>query len=163
MRARAIAAVLALLCVCAASPLVGGTAHAHDDVVSVPNDDAEMATAIAKARKSIDTFWAALSAPKPDEDGFALKVRIEANGQSEHFWLIDVERKGTGYAGTINNEPEMVDTVTNGQRYEFTDEQISDWMFMRNGKMVGNETMRPLLKHMPEQEAATYRNMLESP
>ncbi len=53
--------------------------------------------------------------------------------------------------------------VEAGERYSFKEADISDWMFMRNGKIVGNETMRPLLKRMPKAEAARYRAMLESP
>jgi uncharacterized protein YegJ (DUF2314 family) len=36
-------------------------------------------------------------------------------------------------------------------------------MFMRDGKMHGNYTMRPLLKAMPEEEAAKLRSLLASP
>ena len=34
---------------------------------------------------------------------------------------------------------------------------------MRAGKMVGNYTMRPLLKRMPLNDAARYRAMLADP
>ena len=37
-----------------------------------------------------------------------------------------------------------------GELAEFTEADISDWMFMRNGKIVGGETIRPLLKSMPK-------------
>ncbi len=33
---------------------------------------------------------------------------------------------------------------------------------MRDGKIVGNETMRPLLKRLPKAEAARYRAKLET-
>jgi uncharacterized protein YegJ (DUF2314 family) len=56
-----------------------------------------------------------------------------------------------------------VKTVKLGQRYEFTAETISDWTFKRNGKLVGNETMRVLLPRMPEEQAAVYRQMYETP
>ncbi len=65
-------------------------------------------------------------------------------------------RDGGKLSGTINNEPEIVGNVSNGERYQFTDADISDWLYMRNGKMVGNETMRPLLK--PHAEIAGRTN-----
>jgi uncharacterized protein YegJ (DUF2314 family) len=40
---------------------------------------------------------------------------------------------------------------------------ISDWLYIRGGKMVGNRTLVPLLKTMPEKEAASYRKMLAEP
>jgi len=36
-------------------------------------------------------------------------------------------------------------------------------LFMRNGKMVGNETMRPVLKQLPKEEADEYRQIMETP
>jgi uncharacterized protein YegJ (DUF2314 family) len=50
-----------------------------------------------------------------------------------------------------------------GQRIEIGEAQISDWMYIRSGKMVGNHTLQPLLKRMPPQDAARYRAMLADP
>lgn len=36
-------------------------------------------------------------------------------------------------------------------------------MFMRDGKMYGNYTLRPLLETMPEDEAAALRSILAEP
>ena len=132
-------------------------------LIRVPNSDPEMAAAIAKAHVSLPSFWKSLEQPAPDEEGFALKVAIKDGADVEHFWLIDVARDGGKLSGTINNEPEIVGNVSNGERYEFTDADISDWLYMRNGKMVGNETMRPLLKRMPKSQAEQYRAMYETP
>ena len=154
---------LATLCFFGVSHFLRNNSHPADKIISVASEDIEMNDAIAKARASLDTFWAAQKSAQPGQAGFALKVRIQGNGESEHFWLVDVEHKETGYVGTINNDPESVKTVVNGQRYEFKDDQISDWMFTRKGKLVGNETLRPLMKHMPEKEAAFYRAILETP
>ena len=50
-----------------------------------------------------------------------------------------------------------------GQPWTIKKEKISDWMFMREGKMHGNYTLRPLLKTLPEKEAAKLRSILASP
>ncbi len=132
-------------------------------VITVPDDDPEMTAAIQSARASLPSFWDELAKPKPGEESFALKVRITDAGKSEHFWIVDIERDGSKLSGRINNDPEIVGNVVSGQRYEFSEADITDWMFMRNGKIVGNATMRPLLKRMPPEEAETYRNLLETP
>ena len=46
---------------------------------------------------------------------------------------------------------------------EFKEADISDWMFMRNGKIVGGETIRPLLKAMPKADADALRARMETP
>jgi uncharacterized protein YegJ (DUF2314 family) len=149
----------------AGAALSFGSASAEDRVISVPDTDSDMNAAIAAARSSLPEFFKELEHPKPGENNFALKVRIPYGtaGRAEHFWLVDIVRKDDGFVGTINNEPEFADQVKAGQRYEFKDSDISDWLFMRNGKMVGNETMRPLLKHMSKQDADSYRALYENP
>lgn len=154
------ALALALVLMFAAAPNVG----ARDQTIDVTSDDAEMNAAIAKARASLPDFWKARENPPAGVDGFALKVAIPyANNSREHFWLSTVERVGDRFAGTIDNDPNHATHVKRGQRYEFDEASITDWLYMRNGKFVGNETMRPLLKRMPPEQADRYRAMYETP
>ena len=104
-----------------------------------------------------------LAEPGAGVSSFALKVLIVDGEKAEHFWLTGVTRSGSRITGTIDNDPVYVKTVQLGERYEFTEAEITDWMFIRNGKIVGNETIRPLLKRMPKERAAQFRAMLEEP
>ncbi len=144
-------------------PLRVAETQTKDRVIDVPSEDPEMNAAIAKARSTLPEFWSAVEAGKPNESDFALKVMIVDGGEVEHFWLTEVAKSGTGYVGTISNDPNAVRNVTAGQRYEFNEAEISDWLYFRNGKMVGNETMRPLLKRMPKEQADQYRALYEKP
>lgn len=132
-------------------------------VVSVLSEDKEMNAAIKKARTSLDVFWKSYETPGPGEADFVLKVAISGNGSTEHFWLTRIQRDGENLSGLISNQPQSVKTVKIGQRFSFTTDMISDWTFKRNGKLVGNETMRVLLPRMPEEQAAVYRQMYETP
>jgi uncharacterized protein YegJ (DUF2314 family) len=134
-----------------------------DSVISVLSEDKEMNAAIQRARRTIDTFWKSYEALAANETDHALKVAIAGNGTTEHFWLTRIRRDGGKLSGVVSNRPQNVKTVKLGQRYEFTAEMISDWTFKRNGKLVGNETMRVLLPRMPEEQAAVYRQMYETP
>ena len=57
----------------------------------------------------------------------------------------------------------MVSNEKMGQQYSLSKTEISDWMFMRDGKMHGNYTLRPLLVTMPESQAEMYRQMFADP
>ena len=144
-------------------PVVAGTSR--DPVVNIETADGEMAGAMAKARASLPEFWTKLEQPGSGESDFSLKVAIEGRNAAEveHFWLTGISRKDGRITGTISNDPSTVKTVRRGQSYVINPEKISDWMYKRNGKMVGNETMRPLLKRLPAQQAASYRDMYETP
>jgi uncharacterized protein YegJ (DUF2314 family) len=124
-------------------------------------DEKEMEAAIARARSETNSFIAELSAPTGTNH--AVKVPIKDGDQTEHFWLSGVVFRNGEFTGTINNEPGLVGNVKIGEKRTVKQGEISDWMFMRDGKMHGNYTMRPLLKGMPEEEAAKYRSMLASP
>jgi uncharacterized protein YegJ (DUF2314 family) len=132
-------------------------------VVSVAADDKEMSEAIATARRTLPEFWGLHAAPTRGESGFALKVAIREGEATEHFWVVDVERRNDKIFATINNEPDTVSTVTFGQRLEIVGADITDWMLLRNGKIVGNHTVRPLFKAMPPEEVARIKAMMESP
>jgi uncharacterized protein YegJ (DUF2314 family) len=140
-----------------------GTGIAEDKVIGVESQDAEMNAAIASARNTLTEFWRAFEHPPDGAKGFALKVRISDKGKTEHFWLTEIQRKGDKISGLISNDPSSVMIVKPGQRYEFTGAEITDWMFLRNGKIVGNLTLRPLLKRMEPEQAEYYRRMLQKP
>jgi uncharacterized protein YegJ (DUF2314 family) len=140
-----------------------GKKSSTDSIIPVDGGDAEMNAAIAKARASIGEFWRQYENPDPGVTGLALKVSISDGKRVEHFWLIEVNRSGATLSGIINNEAMAVTTVREGERHTFKDADISDWMYVRNGKIVGNETVRVLLKHMSPEEAAATRAMLEAP
>ena len=124
-------------------------------------DETEMEAAIARARSEVDSFIAELS--KPTGTDHSVKAPITDGGQTEHFWLTDISFQNGEFKGTINNEPGTVSNVKIGQKWAIKKGEISDWMFMRDGKMHGNYTMRPLLKTLPEAQAAKLRSMLASP
>lgn len=124
-------------------------------------DEAEMEAAIARARKEVDSFIAVLKSGNGSD--FAVKAPVKDGADVEHFWLTDISYKNGEFTGKIGNEPGIVSNVRFGQTYKIRKEDISDWLYMRGGKMYGNYTMRPLLATMPEAEAAQYRSILAEP
>jgi len=132
-----------------------------DTLIRGGYDEQEMEAAIARARSEVDSFIAELS--KGNGSDFAVKVPIEDKEETEHFWLTDIVYRNGKFEGVIGNDPGMVTNVKSGQKWSVKKSEISDWMFMREGKMHGNYTLRPLLKTMPEEEAAKLRSILANP
>ena len=67
------------------------------------------------------------------------------------------------FEGAIDNEPGIVSNVTIGQQWGVDKSEVSDWMYLRDGKVYGNYTLRPLMKSMPEDQAARIRAMMAEP
>lgn len=135
-----------------------GCSTKPETLVESGYDQQEMDAAIARARSEVDKFIAELAQPTGTDH--AVKVPIEDNGETEHFWLIDVSFQNGEFAGTINNDPGIVKNVKIGQAWKAKKAEISDWLFMRDNKMYGNYTMRPLLKTLPAEQADAFRAML---
>ena len=132
----------------------------EDKVIPVHESDAAMNAAIADARTKLPLFWTKLEKPDAGERDFNLKVRIEDKHGVEHFWCSEIQRKDGHFSGIVNNDPRTVKSVALGERVDFTEEQISDWLFMRGGKMIGNYTLRPLMRDMSKDERSKLDAML---
>jgi uncharacterized protein YegJ (DUF2314 family) len=145
--------------------VTGVPAEDRSPVVTVPSASAEMNAAIAKARATLPTFWISYGAPKPSESGHSLKVRFaNATNDGEHIWIAEVRKLADGrYSGRFANEPRWLPGKKAGDPVEFKEVDISDWMFMRNDKIVGGETIRVLLKSLPKRDADALRARLETP
>lgn len=135
----------------------------RDGVISVADDDPEMTAAIAKARSTLPQFWQTFEKPGKGEEGFALKVAITDPNGTEHFWANKIERQDGKIFGVIDNTPNIVGNVKIGDRIEIPEANISDWLYARDGKMVGNETVRPLFKQMSKAEVARFKSMMAEP
>jgi uncharacterized protein YegJ (DUF2314 family) len=140
-------------------------AEDRSPVVNVPSGSAAMSAAIAKARATLPAFWASYEAPKSSETGHSLKVRFaNSTNDGEHIWIAEVKKLGEGrYAGRFANDPRYLPGKKAGDAVEFREADISDWMFMRSGKIVGGKTSRVLLKSLPKADADALRARLEAP
>lgn len=135
----------------------------NDQTISVSADDADMNAAISKARATLPDFWQLYTKHEHGESDFSLKVKITDKDKVEYFWVSDIEQKDGKILGTINNDPDIVQNVKLGDRITVYEPDISDWLYMRNGKIVGNYTIRPLFKQMPANEVEKYKQMLADP
>jgi uncharacterized protein YegJ (DUF2314 family) len=139
-------------------------------VPKVPKGDPAMTAAFAHARVGLEGFLLRWSKPPPGADRFAVKIGLMdapglpgyvivppvedavANGRIEWFWVIDLHSEGASFSGRIGNDPEWLRNVSGGQTIHFTRQDIGDWMYMQNGKIVGNATACPALAYDSAEE-----------
>lgn len=129
----------------------------NPDVYHVPNEEESMNAAIDKARRTVDYFRSSLTAPTPDQQYFSAKARIEDNGEVEHIWLNDVSFDDSGNLfGKIGNEPLSLKNVKIGQEVGIAEDQLSDWMIVENGRLIGGYTLRVLRDKMSPKEQKSF-------
>lgn len=145
-----------------------GAASAEDPnpVPSVPKGDPAMRAAFARAAATLDDFLDKWRNPPRGAERFVVKIgvmdapgspgyvvaRPGASGPVEWFWAGDLRAEDNGYSARLSNDPERLHNVAYGQLIHFTRQDIGDWMYQRNGKIVGNATACPALAYASAQE-----------
>ncbi len=129
-----------------------------DHVTSIQSDDEAMHAAIAKAKESLPGVLERLRVE--GLENFSVKVPITDDHGTEHFWLSNTEFVEGVFKGILDADPRVVECVTPSQAHEAKVEDVTDWLFLEEGKMRGNFTLRALLPHMTPAEAAKYANVL---
>lgn len=157
----ALLALALLATACRSDAPRGGDLH-EDKVAMVKDGDAEMTAAITRARARLPEFWRELEASSAGEV-FSVKVPVRDAAGTEFFWLADLTRANGRVSGRLDNRPNIVTTVKEGQRLEVAESEVVDWLYLRGGKMYGNFTVRPLLPQLPPDQAAQIRAMLAEP
>ncbi len=114
-----------------------------DSVFYVENADEAMNRAMEKARLTRGYFWESLQDPKEHQESFSAKIRFQDGDQIEHIWLKDIQLDGdSNLYGTVNNEPAHVTNVQMGSRVGVGQDDLSDWMVVENGRLIGGYTIR---------------------
>ena len=154
-----------LLCLCGLFLAAGAgcSADSRDRTVGVLADDPDMTAAMQTARSQLPVFYKAFDEPKKGVGDFALKVKISDTSGTEYFWVGNLKKTDGKLYGTVDNTPQQVRTVKLKQRIEIPEQDIADWMFRRNSKIVGNYTMRAMFRDMDADEVAKYKSLLEEP
>ncbi len=141
---------------------VSGIAIAQDkrdenEIVMVSTSDPDMVAATRHARSTLAEFLALSAKPAAGTSHFKLKVRVKDGADIENFWVTPFRPVGLGFEGTLANDPKIVRNVTAGQVLKFSQADITDWGYVRNGRQVGSFTVCVLFKKMPKEQADYYR------
>lgn len=123
----------------------------RDAIATVQRGDPVMAIAYKRARETLPEFLALVRSPRPSIKGFSVKVPIPygSGNDAEFFWISPFEERDGKFRGRINNTPRLAKSVKLGQIIAFEQEDIVDWLYHENGKMVGNFTACALIKSEP--------------
>jgi uncharacterized protein YegJ (DUF2314 family) len=127
----------------------------EDRLVSFSDSDQGMHFALKEARRTLRMFLDAFVAPKPNQQSFLLKVRFESDGVIEHIWVADIDASVFPMEATIANEPNLPGLKFMG-RTSFDPSQITDWMYIEDGYLVGGFTTQVIRAAMSPAERAEH-------
>lgn len=151
--------VIFILLVASSSAACGQSAvdrAEKDELYMVDGKDAEMKEAFQQARLGLDDFLSTWRNPPAGITGFSVKVGVSEGENTEYFWISPFREEAGSFVGVVNNEPQLVTSVKLGGEIAFANDQIVDWLYNKQGRMVGNYTARAMLKKEPESERRAF-------
>ena len=124
---------------------------------TVNDDDKQLEHASGHARRTVGEFITALNSPQPGQRDFQVKkLFITKDGQAEHIWLADVKFNGNRFVGVVDNKPSHIPGLKVGDRASVNPDEISDWSYVNNGKLVGGYTIRVLYAELSPEEKQDF-------
>jgi len=133
-----------------------------DAAYSVTNEDEEMNKAVLEAQKTYNDFLSALKKQDSLMENFSVKMRFDyGDNNGEHMWLDDLYFKNEKLFGVLSSDPIEVKTVKSGDTLEVVRNRISDWMYLRNNKLVGGYTIKVLYNKMSEKEKEEFKSQID--
>src|ERR1700730_4665621 len=130
--------------------------RAEPEYFQVPKHHAAMHRAVIEARKTVGKFIVALKHPAPGQQDFEVKKPFVQGDQVEHIWLSDVRFVGNHFEGQIDNQPRKLQGLKLDQLVSVKPKEISDWLYIDNGKLVGGYTVRAHYNELSPQQKREF-------
>ena len=127
------------------------------NMYTVNDDDRQLEHAVRQARRTVGQFVTALNSPPPNSRDFQVKkLFVAKDGTAEHIWLADVKFTGNRFVGVVDNRPGKIAGLKLGDREAVNPDEITDWSYVQDGKLVGGYTIRVLYTEMSDQEKQQF-------
>ncbi|MEM1299302.1 MAG: DUF2314 domain-containing protein [Pseudomonadota bacterium] len=137
-------------------------AQGSDAVVYSAPEDEDMDRAVKGARETLGNVLERAATGGLPMEALQLKVAIpKEGGGHENIWVEGiVQIDATTFEALLANDPRALPDRKRGDRHRFRRGEITDWLFVANGRMHGAYTLRVMLPLLPPAQAAEFRAIL---
>ncbi|MDR1858424.1 MAG: DUF2314 domain-containing protein [Treponema sp.] len=119
-------------------------------------DDGEILRIAIDARRTLPIFFRQLARGDAKESGFSIKHPFRADDGSgigmEQLWLDGIHFKDGVFFGILAGDPAHVSGMQKGDTVALDMDAITDWMYVRDGKIAGGRSIKYLLEQIPESQ-----------
>ena len=154
---------LLLLCI-SVLPACRKQAVLDGESVSTANrNNPELLRITREAQAGLSFFFRLLTAAEDGEGGFCVKYPFTSDSggvDSEQMWLTGIRFRNNRYYGKLANTPVHVSGMKKGDTVSFIPDNITDWMYVKNGEIIGGRSIKYLLEQIPEKERTERQNRL---
>jgi uncharacterized protein YegJ (DUF2314 family) len=114
-------------------------ASSKSGYAKVSDSDKQMDRAVENAQRTLGFFMAALRAKKNGDTVFEIKKGFIDGDKVEHLWI-----------------KREVSNVHLGEHVTVAPRDVTDWMFLKDGKLVGGYTTRVLYARLSPEDKAEF-------
>jgi len=129
---------------------------ARATTVHVDEFDGEILRIAENARTTLNIFFRHLNRPDAGEGNFSVKYAFQTGAETgvgaEQIWIGSITFRDGRYYGVVASTPVYLAGIRRGDRVSFSADSVTDWMFTRDGRIVGGYSIRYLLEQIPESE-----------
>jgi uncharacterized protein YegJ (DUF2314 family) len=122
----------------------------NPEVLAVKDDDPEMAACVTEAQATLGEAWRVIERKDKGEPP-VFKVRFQEGDRIEFMWVNGIRRRNGVIEGVLQNEPNFLKKVKEGQRVTIKPDDIVDWMYSSDEGTVGAYSVRLLARRMPRE------------
>ena len=129
----------------------------------IPANDPAFNAAAKEARRQLSVFAAKLRSKSPDCIECRVKVEFQADDVLgvEDFWIEPTHVGADGSVDGLVSEPSTrIARLKQGSEIHARADQIVDWMYVQDGKIFGQFTMRAQFDRMTPQQRAQFEALL---
>ena len=117
------------------------------------------------AQRTVHLFFRNLLRTDLGGENFSIKYPFMADSDSgivsEQVWLSGIQFDNGLYYGVIVSEPQHLTGMRRGDTVMFDVDEITDWMYTQNGRIIGGRSIQYLLEQIPEaQRSEEQRRIL---
>lgn len=138
----------------AKDPVAAVRDAANVPVVNASDDEPEMKKAVTEARKSWPQFLKAFKRKAANTESYGVKFPFDAPGRKEFMWVEVTAVDGEFVTGFLANDPVWATDLKLGDEVRKKVSEISDWMYIEDGEMVGGFSVKVLLRQQEAQGKA---------
>jgi uncharacterized protein YegJ (DUF2314 family) len=136
------------------------------ETVQLDRAEEEITRIAEDARNTLSIFFRHVTGTGKGEHSFYVKypftVYDEGDVVTEQLWLSGIYFKNGAYYGKLANNPRYLHNMKAGDTVTFSADSVTDWMYIRNGKIIGGYSIKYLLEKIPEdRRSEEQRKMLQ--
>ena len=130
------------------------------EIGSVHTEDVDVSKATEEARKTVGELISVLNDRSQGGYSFGIKILLVDGDIKEHMWISHLKYDNGEFTGILGNTPLKVHNVKLGHIVVVKKNDIIDWAYMKDRKMMGNFTLKALFPHMNPIEVTRIKEQL---